>query len=53
MKINLSIAAGIGVAALCGCATSKPEMMGNLHQELSPESFYLPNADASPVVSDI
>jgi len=26
-------------------------MMGNLHRELSPESFYLPNADASRVVS--
>jgi plastocyanin len=45
--------AGLALAgmALGGCATSKPEMMGNLHQELSPESFYLPNDEASRVVT--
>ena len=53
MKTSLSLAVVIGVAAfaLTGCTTSKPEMMGNLHQELSSESFYLPNAEASRVVS--
>jgi plastocyanin len=39
------------VAALSGCTTAKPGMMENLHQELDPESFYLPNAEASRVVS--
>jgi plastocyanin len=39
------------VVVLGGCATSKPEMMGNLLQELHPESFYLPNAEASRVVT--
>ncbi len=39
------------VGALTGCMTSKPEMMGNVHQKLDMESFYLPNAEASRVVS--
>ena len=51
MKFRFAIAAVLGVASLSGCRTSKPEMMGNLHQELSPQSFYLPNAEASRVVS--
>jgi hypothetical protein len=46
----LVIAALLGMAVLTGCTTAKPEMMGNLHQERSSESFYLPNADASRVV---
>jgi hypothetical protein len=33
------------------CAASKPERMGNLHQELNSESFHLPNAPASQFVS--
>lgn len=50
MKL-IAIAATVSVAALLtGCKTSESEM-GNLHQELNPESFYLPNAEASRVVS--
>lgn len=37
--------------ALGGCATSPPEMMGNLHQKLDMSAFYLPNAEAARVVS--
>jgi hypothetical protein len=50
MKVSLVIVAQLGMAGLTGCTATKPEMMGNLHQELSPESFYLPNAEASHVV---
>ncbi len=51
MKCNTIIAAVFGIAILSGCATSKPEMMGNLGRELTPESFYMPNAEASRLVS--
>ena len=51
MNSSFVIAMVLGVAALSGCTTSKPEMMGNLGQELHPESYYLPNAEASRVVS--
>jgi plastocyanin len=51
MKLSSFIAAVLGLAALSGCTSTKPEMMGNLHQELSPQSFYLPDADASRLVS--
>lgn len=51
MKRSFVIAAVLGLAALAGCTTTKPEMMGNLHQELSSQSFYLPDADASRLVS--
>ncbi len=51
MKFSFVIATVLGVAALSGCTSSRPEMMGNLPQELNPESFYLPNAEASRVVS--
>jgi plastocyanin len=51
MKLTWIIAALLGLAGLTGCTTGRPGMMGNLHQELSPESFYLPNAEASRVVS--
>ena len=51
MKTSVTIAAVIGTVALSGCTTSKPEMMGNLHQEVSPESFYLPNVEASRVLT--
>jgi plastocyanin len=38
--------------ALTGCATHKsPEMVGNLHKPLDPESFYLPNTDAARIVT--
>ncbi len=39
------------MAALAGCTTSKPEAMGNLHQELDLASFYLPSAEASRTVT--
>jgi plastocyanin len=51
MKPSRKVVAVLSVAALSGCTTSKPEMMGNLGQELHPESFYLPNAEASRVVT--
>ena len=51
MKLRLILGAAVVAAAFTGCTTSRPEMMGNLGQELRPESFYLPNAEASRVVS--
>jgi plastocyanin len=51
MKLRMMVGTVAVAAALGGCTTSKPEMGGNLHQELSPESYYLPNAEASRVVS--
>ena len=51
MKLKLVAGAVLAAAALGGCTTSKPEMMGNLGQELHPESYYLPSAEASRVVT--
>ena len=51
MKRRSLVGAVLVIAVLGGCTTSRPEMMGNLHQEPSPESFYLPNAEASRVVT--
>jgi hypothetical protein len=51
MKLPLIMGAVLAVTGLSGCTTSKREMTGNLGQELHPESFYLPNADASRVVT--
>jgi hypothetical protein len=51
MKITQTLMALAGCLCLAGCMTSKPEMMGNLHQELDPESFYLPKGDAARVVT--
>src|SRR6266576_3949559 len=51
MKFRLFISTLLAAVALTGCKTSEPEMMGNLHHELDMESFYLPNADASRIVS--
>lgn len=51
MKPAMAAGLALAVAALGGCATSKPEMMGNLSRELDPASFYLPNAAASRVVT--
>ena len=45
------IGGALAMTALGGCAASKPETMGNLHEAISPESFYLPNAEASRVVT--
>ncbi len=50
MKRSVSIATLIAVVALAGCKSPEAEL-GNLHQELDPASFYLPNAEASHVVS--
>lgn len=50
MKRFAFIAALIVVAVTAGCRSPEAEM-GNLHQELDPASFYLPNAEASRVVS--
>jgi plastocyanin len=51
MKFSIFTSTLLAAVALTGCQTSKPEMMGNLHQALDPESFYLPNAEASRIVS--
>lgn len=51
MKFSVFISTLLAVAVLTGCKTSEPETMGNLHHELDMESFYLPNANASRVVS--
>ena len=51
MKRNLVMLALLSLVASTGCRSSQPEMMGNLHEKLSPESFYLPDAEASRVVS--
>ena len=51
MKLNLAILIIVTATAFTGCQTSKPEAMGNLHHELNAESFYLPNAEASRVMS--
>jgi plastocyanin len=51
VKLHVVIPTVLAVATLTGCKTSKPEEMGNLHHELDMESFYLPNAAASRVVS--
>jgi plastocyanin len=44
------IAAAFTVAVLAGCKAPESEM-GNMHHELDMQSFYLPNAAASRVVS--
>ena len=51
MKFGVIISALPVLAAFTGCMTSKPEMMGNMSQKLDMASFYLPNAEASRVVS--
>ncbi len=52
MKPAIFILAIAVTAVLAGCSTSKPEkMMGNLQEELHPEAFYLPNANAAREVT--
>jgi plastocyanin len=51
MKLKLIVGTVLAVVTLVGCTTSKPESMGNLNQELRPESFYLPNEEAARVVT--
>ena len=51
MKLRLIISILVLVWAVTGCMTSKPEMMGNANKKLDMASFFLPNAEASRVVS--
>ena len=51
MKPDCVLLALCVAVALTGCATSEPEVMGNLHREPDTRSFYLPNAESSRVVS--
>jgi plastocyanin len=51
MKFSVLVPALVAAAALSGCKTSRPEMMGNMGLELDMASFYLPNAEASRIVS--
>ena len=51
MKITSAALLLVGLVALAGCSTTKPEMMGNLNRELNPESFYLPKDEAARVVT--
>lgn len=51
MKTCLIITTFVLVCVLTGCMTSKPEAMGNMDKKLDMASFYLPNAEASRVVS--
>jgi plastocyanin len=51
MKFIVFVSAVAVTAALTGCKTSNPEMMGNMNEELDMESFYLPSPEASRVVS--
>jgi plastocyanin len=50
-KLTWIVATSILTGAVSGCMTSKPEPAGNLGQKLDMESFYMPNAEASRVVS--
>lgn len=51
MKLPSLLSAIVATVALAGCKTSAPEMMGNLHHPLDPDSFYLPNAESARIVS--
>ncbi len=51
MKLSLVISTFLLAGAVAGCMISKPETMGNLNKQLDMASFYLPNAEASRVVS--
>ena len=51
MRMAKRLLLALTVAGLSGCATSKPELMGNMGQELDPKSFYLPRGDAAGVVT--
>ena len=51
MKFTVAVSTLLLAGAFTGCKTPEPEMMGNLHHELDPGSFYLPSAEGSRVVS--
>lgn len=49
--LALTAAASAVLALTCGCSTALREPPGNLHQTVAPKAFYLPNAEASQIVS--
>jgi plastocyanin len=51
MKPGVFISSLIALGVLAGCTSSKPELMGNLHLKLDPESFYLPKGEAARFVT--
>ena len=51
MKFNVLVLALLALGAFTGCKTSESEMMGNMHQAPATDSYYLPNAQGSRVVS--
>ena len=51
MKIKFFIAASLLAAAVTGCMTPAPSSMGNLGTKLDMSTFYLPNAEASRIVT--
>ena len=52
MKLKITVLSFIILAAIAtGCMTHEPEAMGNMDQKLDLSSFYMPNAQASRVVT--
>jgi len=51
MKFKFLIIASLLAAAVTGCMTHEPASMGNLGTKLDMSTFYLPNAEASRVVT--
>jgi plastocyanin len=51
MKMRALIGVVVAVVGLSGCTTSRPEILGNLKQELNPATYYLPKGDAAKVVT--
>jgi len=50
-KLSLLFTTFLVPALVTGCTTAPPESMGNANQSLDQQSFYLPKADASRIVS--
>ena len=50
-KIPALSLAALAALFLAGCLTREPEAMGNMNQKLDMSSFYMPNAQASQVVT--
>jgi plastocyanin len=51
MKCGMTFAASLVAGVLAGCATHTPDTSGNPGQPLDAASFYLPNAQASKILS--
>jgi plastocyanin len=51
MKFGLAIATFILAGIATGCKTRAPEAMGNMSQKLDMASFYMPNSEASRIVT--